>query len=109
MVEIAPERIELLAPETLVAGHPSRGGLHGRGLELAAHHAPLLGARDEAGGFEHGEVLHEAGQRHAVRLGELGDGGGARAELLEHAAARGVGECGEHEVELVGLIVSHLV
>ena len=51
-------------------------------------------------------LLHPR-QRDAERPGELADGGAARAQALEHAAARRVGERGERAVEL--LIVNHMV
>lgn len=107
MVQVTTERIEALVPEAFVARDPGGRGLHGRGIELAAHDAARLGACDQAGRLEHGEVLHEAGQRHAVRLRELAHRGAAGAELLEHAAPRGVGERGEHEVEAAVLTVNH--
>ncbi len=109
MVEIAPERIELLVPEVFVAGHPRRSGVHRCGVELAAHDTPFLGAGDEAGGLQHGEVLHEPRQRHAMWLSKLADGCAALAQLLEHATPRGVGQRGEHEVEAAVLSVNHKV
>ena len=108
-MEITPERIQLLVPEAFVARDPRRRGLHGRGVELAAHDTPFLRASDETGGLEHGEVLHDPWQRHAVWLSELADGCAARTQLLEHTAARGIGQRGEHQVEAVVFIVNHLV
>lgn len=89
-MQIAAERVELPVPEMLVVCDPGRGGLHGRCVELAAHDTALFGARDEAGGFEHGQVLHEARQRHVVRLGQFADAGVAGVELREHAPPRRV-------------------
>jgi hypothetical protein len=109
MVQITAERIELPAPEMLVVRDPGRGGLHGRGIELAAHDPPLLGPRDEAGGLQHGEVLDEARQRHVVRRRQLADAGPAAAELLQHAPPRRVGQRGEHEIELGIFFINHLV
>ena len=42
LIKVTGERIELLGPELLVARHPRGGGLHRRGVELAAHHPPSL-------------------------------------------------------------------
>ena len=87
------------------------------GVERTAHHATLFRAGDQAGGFEHGQVLHEAGQRHAVRLREFADaepgvGTGLR-QLREHAAAGRVRQRGEHQVQIAGgvrrFFVNHLV
>jgi hypothetical protein len=46
-------------------------------------------------------VLHEAGERHAVLTGELGDPPVAFSELLQHVAPGAVGERGEKRVEVV--------
>jgi len=87
-------------------GQPHRGLLHRLGGEFAAHHAPFLHARDQARVFQHAQVLHEARQRHAVRLRELGDRGAALAQLTQYVATRRVGQCPEHLVE-DGLIRLH--
>ncbi|CAM5780345.1 putative protein OS=Rhizobacter sp. Root404 OX=1736528 GN=ASC76_07330 PE=4 SV=1 [Rhizobacter fulvus] len=83
------------------------------GVERTTHHAALFRAGDQAGGFEHGQVLHEAGQRHAVRLREFADaeaGVGTRLRQLgEHAAAGRVRQRGEHEVQMRSFFVNHTV
>lgn len=109
MVEIASQRIELLGPETLVVGDPHGGLLHGRGMQLAAHHASFLRAGDQAGRFQHGQVFHEAGQRHLVLLRQLRDGATAVAQLRQHAAPRGIGQRREDQVQLGIFIVNHKV
>ena len=101
LIEITGERIELLGPELLVARHPQCGFLHGRGGELATHHPPLLRPPDEPGVLEHAQVLDEAGKRHLVRVGKLGDRPLAFREGLKHAAPGAVGKRGEHAVELL--------
>ena len=70
-------------------------------MQRALHDAAFLGALDQPGRLEHCEVLHEAGQRHVVRLRQLGDVGIPAGEGLEHMAARPVGERREQRVELV--------
>ena len=76
------------------------------GVERTTHHAALLRAGDQAGGFEHGQVLHEAGQRHAVRLREFADAEARVAaglrQLREHAAAGRVRQRGEHQIQIAG-------
>ena len=100
VVQMASERIEALVPEPLVIGEPHGGILQRPRRELATHGAAFLLADDQPGILEHPQVLHEAGQRHVVRGGELGDAQAARLEAAQHVAPRGVGEGGEHEVEL---------
>ena len=110
LIEIAAERVELLGPELLVARDPGRGRLQRRGGKLAADDAPFLGALDQPGLFQHAQVLHEAGQRHVVRRGELAHGGLAgAAKAIEDVAARAVGERGEERVELIVGILNHKV
>ena len=109
MIEKASQRVELAVPETLVMRDPLRGLLHGRRFQRAAHHPAFLGARDQAGRFQHRQVLHKAGQRHGVRLREFGHAARALVQLRQHAAARGVGQRGEDQIELGVVILNHLV
>lgn len=107
MIEISTQRIEPGIPEPLVLRHPLRRLLHRRGIQLAAHDPPLLGARNQSRRFEHGEVFHEPRQRHAVRLRQLGHRGAAAVQLRQHLAPRGVGQRGKHEVQLFVFFVNH--
>ena len=112
MVEITTERIELFGPETFVARDPHRRALHGRGIQFAANHAPFFRARDQAGGLQNGQVLHEARQRHGVRLRQLADRETAAIrlrQLRQDAAARCIGQRRKDEVELGLFIVNHWV
>ena len=109
LIEITGERVELLGPELLVARHPDRGFLHRPRFQRAADHPPLLGAADQAGVLEHAQVLHEAGQRHPVRRGQLGHREVAAAQGLEDAAAGGIGQRREHRIELLVRILNHSV
>ncbi|MNT49997.1 hypothetical protein D3C72_1868880 [compost metagenome] len=99
MVEKARQGIEAAGPELLVAREPHGGLLHRARRQLAAHDAARLRARDEAGAFEHAQVLHEAGQRHAMRFGELGHAEAALTQRFEHAAAGRVGQGRKHGVQ----------
>ena len=83
--------------------------LQGRGGELAAHHPPRLGARDQAGVLQDAQVLHEPGQRHVVLLRELGHVGVAFGERLQDVAPRPVGKRPEQRVQLVVRILNHQV
>ena len=108
VIEIAPERVELLVPELLVMGQPHRGLLHRFRGELAPHDAPFLGPRNQARVFQHAQVLHEAGQGHAVRLRELGHGRAALlAQPFEDIAPRRVRKRPENAVEN-HVVVGHL-
>jgi hypothetical protein len=109
VLQVQPECIELLVPESFVPGHPLRRGLHGQGVEFAANHTPFLGTGDQSGSLKHREVLHEARQGHEVRLGEIADRGTTCPELLDHMAPRGIGQGREYQVEVGRLMLNHLV
>jgi hypothetical protein len=109
LVKIAAEGIETRGPELLVTGEPHGGLLQRRRREIAAHDAPFLRARDQAGAFEHAQMLHEAGQRHAVRPCQLADAQAALVERRQHAPPCRVGQGGEDAVERgFGLVIQRL-
>ncbi len=91
--------IELFFPEDAVVLDPLRDGLHGLGSEAAAVDAAVDFALEEAGRFEHAEMLGDGGKGKGEGRGELGDGGLAVREAGEDGAAGGVGERGEGGVE----------
>ena len=91
--------IELFLPEDAVVLDPLRGGLHGLGSEAAAVDAAVDFALEEAGGFEHAEMLGDGGKGKGEGRGEFGDGGLAVCKAGEDGAAGGVGERGEGGVE----------
>ena len=64
---------------------------------------------NEACILENREVLHEARERHVVRVRELAHGMRAATEGRQHRAPRRVGQRAEHGVELRWLKVNHLV
>ena len=78
---------------------PHRGLLHRFGQELDTHHAPFLLALHEPGFLQHAQVLHEAGQRHAVRMRKLRHAGRALQQLLHDVAARRVRQRPENLVQ----------
>jgi hypothetical protein len=112
LVKIAAERIELRRPEKFVTPDPRRGLLHRRRFELATHDSPLLRAGNQARGLEHRQMLHEAWQRHVVRLGKVAhrDLDSVRpGEARQHVATGGIGQRREDEVEARILFVNHVV
>lgn len=109
MIEKAAQRIELRLPEWLVEGEPCGGILHGGRCKGAADDPTCFRAFDQAGRFEHGEMLHETWQRHAGRCRQFGHTAAASAELFEYAAARGVRKRREDQVEMGIGIVNHVV
>ncbi len=73
------------------------------------HHAPLLRTADQASVLEYAQMLHEAGQRHAMRLREFHDCHAATTEGFQHRPARGIGQRGKYSVERIGNILNHKV
>ncbi len=73
-------------------------------------HSAVFLPRDEAGVFEHAQVLRNGGKRHFVGRGEVADGCFTLAgEARENSAARGVGERGEGGIEDGARMVNHMV
>ena len=109
--EVALERIELALPEDTVLRDPIGGLLHGPGGEPAVAHAPYLVLRNKPGLFEDAKVLHDRRQRHAMRLGEFGNGSRALGESRDHGPASGIGESREGSVKTIRMagILNHLV
>ena len=70
--------------------------------QTARARLPLAAALDQPGALEHLEVTRDRGQAHRERRGQLVDRRLPLREPREDRAARGVGEGGEGEIELVG-------
>jgi len=102
------EGIESAFPEAAVLGNPVFGLLEGSGGELAEARAADLFLRDEAGVLKDADVFHHGGEGHAMRAGEVGQGGFAKHEGSEDGAAGGVGESAEGGIEGCG-ILNHMV
>lgn len=109
MIQVAGERIEALGPEFVVTRQPHGRFLHGLRRQSATHHASFLQALDQPSVLENAQVLHKAGQRHVVRLRQLGNGEGAVAQRRENLAPRGIGKRGEDRIERCILILNHKV
>jgi hypothetical protein len=73
---------------------------------MAEAHRALPGAGDQPSLLEHLEVLGDRRLRHVEQLGQPTHVGGVAAQLREDRAARAVGQCAEHEIEL---IVRHFI
>lgn len=90
-------------------GNPLRGLLHGAGFQRAADDTAFFGAGNQAGGFQYREMLHEAGQRHRVLLRQFADGVAALFQLRQHAPPCAIGQRGEHQIELLIIMLNHVV
>src|SRR5262245_34224305 len=94
-VDDAVQRFETHVPHLAVARDPPHFLLETARAEAARAHATDLFGLHEAGQLEHADVLLHAREGHVELVGEIGDGGIAARELVENAAASGVGERGE--------------
>ncbi len=103
------QAIELRVPEFLVALEPLERALQRASFQLAAHHAAGLRPLDEARILQNAQMLDDARQRHAERLGQFAHRALALAEPDQHGPARRVGERAEDGVEPARRIVNHKV
>lgn len=99
-----PAQLELFEQATGAAHH----------VEVAGHAlgAAVLPFGDEAGTFQHGDVLLYCGKRHLVARGEFADGRIRVHDPRQDVAARGVGQRTEQLVEHLGRVLptyNHLV
>lgn len=101
VIQVSGQRIQLAAPELLVAREPRGGGLHGFGRQRAADDAAVLGAGDQPGVFQHPQVLQEGGQRHGVGPGQVADGCRAVFQIGQYPPPGGVGQGGKDAVQRV--------
>ena len=106
---MAAQRVEPRIPESFVSGQPGGCLVDALGRQYAAHDPAFLLARDQAGLFEHPNVLHESDQRHPVRRRQIADTARTVDERLEGAAARRVGERAKHKVQPRILKLNHKV
>ena len=109
MLQKRAQAVQPRVPEFLVALEPFERAFHGAGLELAAHDPADLFAFDEPGILENGEMLDDAGQRHADRRGQLADRALAVPEPDQDRAPRRIGERAEDGIEPARRIVNHKV
>src|SRR5690606_29985969 len=109
LLEGALECVEAFVPETFVEAQPGvRLGEPLRGKPDAMRAACDL-SLDEAGFFQHFQVLARGRERHAVGRREFADAAFMHAQLAQHCPARPVGERVEYLVELSGFILNEVV
>lgn len=70
-----------------------------RRIDVAAVHAAVFLADEQAGILEDAHVFRDRGKRHLERLGKLRDRAFAARETSQHRPARGIGESSERAVE----------
>ena len=100
ILQVARQGIELGFPELAIVLDPCGCIFHRPWEQAATMHSAVFVSRDEAGVFEHAQVLRYRGERHLVWRGEVADRSFALAcEAGEDAAARGIGEGGEGGIE----------
>src|SRR5688572_2976063 len=73
LVQNLAEAVETVLPHAAAIVDPALGGAQALLVHAAGAHPPDLLGPHETAVFEHGEVLHDGGQRHGERLGELAD------------------------------------
>jgi hypothetical protein len=100
MIKIAAERIESRGPEFFIARQPHGGLLQGFRRQLAADHATFLRPLDQTRVFKDAQMFDESGERHGVRLRELGHAQRAFAQCEQNVAPRAVRQRREHAIEV---------
>ena len=106
---MAAQSVEPRIPELFIAGQPCGGLTDALGRQHAAHRPALLLAGDQAGLFEHANVLHEPNERHAVRRRQIADAARPACERIKRAAAGRVRERAEHKIQIGIFILNHKV
>ena len=86
-------------PESAVLRDPGVGVLQRLGGEAAAVHAAVDLALEQAGGFEHAEMLGDRGERHRKGLGQFRDHGFAAGQTCQDGTARGIGQGAKGGIE----------
>jgi hypothetical protein len=99
---VCVESVHALLPGPLARLHPLDGVVERLRPQAAWAGLSVAAALDQPGALEHLQVTRDRGQADRERLGQLVDRRLAVREPGEDRAARGIGEGGEREVELVG-------
>jgi len=102
------EGIESAFPEAAILGDPVFGLLQGSGREPAETRAADFFLGDEAGVLKHADVLHDRREGHAMRAGEVREGGFAKHEGSKDGTAGGVGKGAKGGIKGCG-ILNHVV
>src|SRR6185369_10639834 len=96
--------VEAFVPELAEALEVDVGVLERCRVDGARPPLRVLAAHDQSRVLEDLEVSRDGGLAHSERLGQLTDRADAGAELLEHGAARRIGQRAEDEAERVRLL-----
>lgn len=98
--EDVAEAVEAAFPRGAAIADPLFEGGEAGGVEAAGANAAGLFGVDEAGFFEHFQVLGDGGKRDSERGGEAGDGLRAVAKAFDDGAPGGVAEGVEDAVDV---------
>src|SRR5712692_820469 len=101
LAQIVIQPIKALRPEPSVVFRPLGDVLKRVRLEATRPPLRLAAARNEAGAFEHLEMLGDGGHAHLEWLGQLGDRGLAGSETSQDRAPSGIGEGCEGAAEAI--------
>ena len=69
--------------------------------QLTVGDAADLRARDQAGPFEHTQMLGDRRRRDVERLAQDPDGTRFASQLLEHRSTSGISQCPEHGIKRI--------
>ena len=94
------EPVEARLPNRALLDQPAFGAGHGSWFQPAGADAPTLLGLHEAAGFEHPDVLHQAGQRHGKWPGELPDRRLPLAQPREDRSPGRIRKRAEHLVKM---------
>src|SRR5258708_2519258 len=100
--QVRVQAIEALFPEFPVALDPAGNILERRRFEPAGTPLRLAAASDEAGGFQHLEMLRYRRKAHLERLRQVVHGFFPRSEPGENCAPGMIGKGGESAAEAIG-------
>src|SRR5262245_47358845 len=101
-LKVGVQTIEALFPELAVMFEPVGGAFKRRGVQTTGTPLCFAALADEAGAFEHAQVLGDRRKAHGEGLGELRDREFARSEAREDGAASRIGESSEGGGKVVG-------
>jgi hypothetical protein len=104
--------VELVFPESPIVFDPTGGFFHGLGRQPTAMDAAIDFAAQQAGGFQHAQVLGDRRKGHIEWLGEFAYGGFALRQAGEDGATGVVRESAEDVIEggvRRSRIVNHMV
>lgn len=103
---IRVEPVKAGFPDGVLLGEPVPGSLHGAWHQAACADAAMLFRFDEAPGFQHMYVFHQARQGHVEWPSEFAHGRLALRKPRNDRAPRWIGERAEYVVEMRRM-VSH--